>query len=113
MRTLAEPVHFDFDRSDLGESTRQMLDAKVRILGATPTIHIRIEGHTDDRGSGEYNISLGHRRAAAVRRYLVQRDVDTSRIEIVTYGEERPVCTQRDEACWYRNRRAEVTVVRP
>ena len=113
MRTLAEPVYFGFDRSDLGEATRQALEAKVRILAADPSIQIRIEGHADDRGSGEYNIALGHRRAAAARRYLVQRDIDAARVEIVSFGEERPVCTRPDEGCWQMNRRAEATVVRP
>lgn len=113
MRILAEPVHFAFDRSDLSELVRLALDAKLRILLADQSLRIRVDGHTDDRGSGEYNIALGHRRAAAVRRYLVQRDIAEERIEIVSFGEERRVCTESTEGCWQQNRRAEVAVVIP
>ena len=77
---------------------------------ANPALTIRIAGHTDSRGSGEYNLQLGQRRAAAARDYLTARGVAASRIELVSYGEERPVCQTMDEGCWSQNRRAEFEI---
>src|SRR3954470_62222 len=105
--TIAAPVHYDFDKADLRDDTKQLLDAKIPILTANSGVTIRIAGHTDDRGSGEYNLQLGQRRAAAARDYLTARGVNTARIELVSYGEERPVCQDKNEACWSQNRRAE------
>jgi peptidoglycan-associated lipoprotein len=112
-RVLAEPVHFAFDRSDLSLAARLALDAKLRVLLADQRLHVRVGGHADDRGPREYNMALGHRRAAAVRRYLVQRDIDEKRIETVSFGEERPLCAEPTEGCWQLNRRAVVAVVSP
>jgi peptidoglycan-associated lipoprotein len=110
-RTLAEPIHFEFDRDDLVEEARTILDAKLDVMRAHPGIRIRIDGHTDERGSDEYNIALGMRRAAAARRYLVQRNVDENRIEIASVGEERPHCQGDDESCWGQNRRDEFVII--
>jgi peptidoglycan-associated lipoprotein len=87
------------------------LDRKAGVLGANRPIRIRIEGNTDERGSDEYNLALGMRRAAAAKLYLTQRGVDAARIETVSYGEERPVCQEHDESCWAKNRRAEFAVL--
>jgi peptidoglycan-associated lipoprotein len=83
------------------------LDAKVAVLQARPDVHIRIEGNADDRGSDEYNLALSERRSAAARRYLLARGIAGTRIEIVSFGEERPVCRDEAESCWRQNRRDE------
>lgn len=104
---LSAPIHFALDRSDLETAARTTLDAKLSLLRESPSVQLRIEGHADERGSTEYNLALGMRRAAAARRYLVQRGIDASRVEITSFGEERPVCQLSEESCWARNRRAE------
>lgn len=109
-RTIGTPVFFDFDKSELRSDTREVLDAKLPILRVNGGLTIRIAGHTDERGSGEYNLQLGQRRAASVRDYLVERGVATARVELVSYGEERPVCQEKNEMCWTRNRRAEFEI---
>jgi peptidoglycan-associated lipoprotein len=108
--TIAEAIHYDFDKSELRDDTKGLLDAKIPILTANSGVTIRIAGHTDDRGSGEYNLQLGQRRAAAARDYLTARGVNTARIELVSYGEERPICQEKNEACWAQNRRAEFEI---
>lgn len=108
--TMTTTVYFDYDKSELRDDTRQALDAKVPILTANPSLMIRIAGHTDNRGSGEYNLQLGQRRAAAARDYLTARGVAANRIELVSYGEERPTCQSMDDACHGQNRRAEFEI---
>jgi peptidoglycan-associated lipoprotein len=110
---LAAPVYFDFDRSDLTADARTQLDDKLIVLRDDPSFRVRIEGHTDVRGSDEYNMALGMRRAAAVRRYFTQRGIDENRIEIVSMGEERQTCYEPGEMCWRLNRRAEFFVILP
>lgn len=108
--TLAEMVFFDYDISTIRADQRPVLDAKVPILRADPSIRIRIEGHADDRGSTEYNLALGQRRAQSILEYLTGFGLDASRFEIVSYGEERPLVQGRGEASWARNRRGEFAV---
>jgi peptidoglycan-associated lipoprotein len=108
---LTQPIHFDFDASEILAADKPVLDRKAGVLGANRPIRIRIEGNTDERGSDEYNLALGMRRASAAKLYLTQRGIDASRIETVSYGEERPVCQDHDESCWARNRRAEFAVL--
>jgi len=108
--TITTVVNYDFDKADLRPDTRAALDQKIPILTANPAMTIRIAGHTDSRGSGEYNLQLGQRRAAAARDYLTARGVAASRIELVSYGEERPLCQTQDEGCWSQNRRAEFEI---
>ncbi len=103
-------IYFDYDRSDLSAQARSTLDAKLGVLAGAPSMRIRVSGHTDDRGSDEYNIALGQRRAAAAKRYLTQRGIDGGRIDIVSFGEEQPVCTASDASCWAQNRRDEFQV---
>jgi peptidoglycan-associated lipoprotein len=110
---LAAPVYFGYDRSELDDEARAKLDEKVAVLVADRALRLRVDGHTDDRGSDEYNLALGQRRAAAVRRYLAQRQIDMNRIDVVTFGEERPSCMDANEACWRANRRAEFVVIAP
>jgi len=109
---LQATVYFAFDRSDLDAEARRVLDAKLPVMQANTDVRIRIAGHTDERGSDEYNLALGARRAAAAKRYLSHHGIDEARMDVVSFGEERPVCTESDETCWTQNRRAafEVTV---
>ena len=109
--TLTQPIHFDFDAADILDADKPVLDRKAGVLGANRPIRIRIEGNTDERGSDEYNLALGMRRAAAAKLYLTQHGIDASRIETVSYGEERPICQDHDESCWAKNRRAEFAVL--
>lgn len=107
---LTAPVYFEFNAADLAEDARMTLDAKVPVLVANPGLQLRITGHTDTRGSDEYNIALGQRRAAMVREYLTQRGVDGARLDIVSFGEEQPAVAGNDEGAHAQNRRAEFEV---
>jgi len=108
--TLTATVHFDFDQSDLRPDDKSLLDAKIPILQANTSVMIRVSGHTDERGSDEYNLALGQRRAAAAKAYLVQHGIAESRIETISYGEERPSAQGSDEGAWAQNRRAEFEI---
>lgn len=108
--TLNAAIHFDYDQSDLRADDRALLDAKVPILQANPNVKIRVAGHTDERGSDEYNLALGQRRAATVKRYLVDHGIADARIETISYGEERPVAQGSDETAYAQNRRAEFEI---
>jgi peptidoglycan-associated lipoprotein len=108
--TLREVIHFDFDESDLRDDARSRLEAKLPILLANPGVMLRISGHADERGSDEYNLALGQRRAAAAKRYLTERGVADGRIETVSFGEEQPVAAGGDEASHAANRRAEFEI---
>lgn len=108
--TLNAPVYFDYDAADLRDDARGVLEAKLPILTGNAGLRIRIAGHTDSRGSDEYNLALGQRRASAVKDWLTGRGIDGSRIEIVSFGEERGTCTEEAESCWSQNRRAEFEV---
>jgi peptidoglycan-associated lipoprotein len=108
--TLAEMVFFDYDRSEIRADSRAMLDRKARVLRDQPAVRIRIEGHADERGSTEYNLALGSRRAESVKSYLAGLGIGVGRIETTTYGESRPLARGSDEAAWARNRRAEFAV---
>lgn len=107
---LAQMVFFDYDVSTIRADQRSVLDAKLPILRGDTSIRLRIEGHADDRGSTEYNLALGHRRAEAIREYLVGFGLDANRFEVVSRGEERPLVQGRNEASWARNRRGEFVV---
>ncbi len=105
----AQDVYFDYDKNDIRADSRDTLtkDADVikRILEADPSFTIVVEGHCDERGSEEYNLALGDRRALAVKEYLVQLGVPEGRLRTISFGKERPVCTDENEACYQRNRR--------
>ena len=110
LQTLTAPIYFELDKSDLTEEGRRALDAKLELLQRATQIRIRIEGNADDSGSDEYNMALGERRAAVASRYLIQEGISASRIQIVSRGEEKPACTDRDEPCRAKNRRDEFMV---
>jgi peptidoglycan-associated lipoprotein len=108
--TLEQMVFFDYDSSSIRADSKQTLDAKVPLLRQHTGFTIVIEGHADERGSTEYNLALGTRRAASVMDYLVGFGLDTGRFRTFSYGEERPLAPGSDEAAWSRNRRAEFRV---
>lgn len=107
---LTQTIHFDYDKSDLRTDAQAILDAKLPILLANPNLTIRIEGNTDERGSTQYNLALGQRRAAAAKRYLTDHGVADARIETVSYGEEHPVAQGMNETAWAQNRRDDFTI---
>ena len=99
-------IHFDFDRSEIKPEWRDIVVAHGRYLAQNPSVTVVIEGHCDERGSREYNIGLGERRANAVKRLLLAEGAMQSQITTISYGEERPVAFGSDEASWAQNRRA-------
>ena len=108
---LATMIHFDYDKALIRGGDAGVLDQKVAILQANPALRIRISGHCDERGSDEYNLALGNRRATAAKQYVVSHGIDGSRIETVSYGEERPIASGHDEAAWAQNRRDEFEIL--
>jgi len=107
---LEEMVFFDFDESSITPAAERVLRQKVEILRNSPAVRLRIEGHADERGSTEYNMALGNRRAESVREFFVGFGLDPNRFSIVSYGEERPLVNQSNEQAWERNRRAEFVI---
>lgn len=107
---LEQVVHFDYDEATIRSDAQQLLAAKVPVLRANPGIRIRLEGHADERGSVEYNLALGMRRANAVRQYLMEFGIDGSRFEAFSYGEDRPSVRGGTESAWSQNRRAEFRI---
>ena len=104
---LSAPIYFEYDQDELTAEARATLDTKLPVLRANPDTRIRIGGHTDERGSDEYNLALGLRRAAAAKRYLTMHGIAADRLETVSFGEERPAVEGSNETAWSRNRRAE------
>lgn len=105
-------VFFDFDRSDIKQEHLAQLEAHARLLVANPTLRARLEGHCDERGTREYNIGLGDRRAQAVRRILMFQGVAAGQLQTVSYGEERSAADGHEESAWARNRRVELVYQR-
>ncbi|OLC12208.1 MAG: peptidoglycan-associated lipoprotein [Candidatus Rokubacteria bacterium 13_1_40CM_4_69_39] len=98
-------IHFDFDKYDIRPDAARTLDANAAWLKSNGNQLLLIEGHCDERGTNEYNLALGERRAKSAMNYLVSQGVQASRITIISYGEERPLCTEHTETCWAQNRR--------
>ena len=109
--SIQDMIFFDFDRSDLREDARQTLQAKAEALRQFPDVRIRIEGHADERGTVEYNLALGERRADAARAYLIDLGIDSDRMTTISYGEERPAVDGHNEAAWSQNRRDEFVII--
>jgi len=103
-------VFFEFDKYDIRAEDAKTLDANATWLKANAENLVLIEGHCDERGTNEYNLALGERRAKAAMNYLVSQGVQANRITIISYGEERPVCNEKNESCWGKNRRAHFLV---
>jgi peptidoglycan-associated lipoprotein len=97
-------IFFAFDKSDIRPGDAKVLDATAAYLKANPSQLVLIEGHCDERGTAEYNLALGERRAKAAMNYLVSNGIEAGRITTISYGKERPVCSERAETCWSRNR---------
>ena len=107
--TMGDTVLFDTDQSDIDDRARSILDSQAAWLARNPRISVTLEGHCDERGTREYNLALGDRRANSAKNYLAARGVSPGRISTISYGKERPLATGSDEASWAQNRRA-VTV---
>ena len=105
-----EDVFFDYDKSDLSDAARASLQKNSTWMRKWMSTMVTVEGHADSRGTSEYNLALGERRAGAIRDYLATLGVTASRITIVTMGEEQPVCTEEAEACWSKNRRGHFVI---
>jgi peptidoglycan-associated lipoprotein len=99
-------AYFDFNKSDVRADARDNLAKTAEFLRSYPQIRVTIEGHCDERGSTEYNIGLGERRAQAAKNYLISLGISATRMDTVSWGKERPFCTEHDESCWQQNRRA-------
>lgn len=110
VRAALRDVHFEFDRYDLTEETKRTLEELAQALKANPAFDVLIEGHADERGTPEYNLALGQRRAQAAKDYLVSLGVEARRADTISYGEERPLDSEHNELAWALNRRAHFVV---
>jgi peptidoglycan-associated lipoprotein len=100
-----KPIYFDFDKSFIRDDAKDVMKANAAWLKAHPNVKIRIEGNCDEKGTKEYNQALGQRRAASAEKYLVDLGISSKRISLISYGKEKPVCTESTESCWEKNRR--------
>nr|MBA2565929.1 peptidoglycan-associated lipoprotein Pal [Gemmatimonadota bacterium] len=103
-------IYFDFNRAEIRTGDREILARKADVMSEFPEIAIRIEGHADERGTVEYNLALGERRAQAAKDYLVNAGIDPNRVSTISYGEERPSVDASDEEAWSQNRRDEFVI---
>jgi peptidoglycan-associated lipoprotein len=110
LASVKDRVFFDYDKSDIRRDQAASLDAQAAWLQRYPNVTLTVEGHCDERGTREYNLALGERRAAAVKRYLVSKGIAANRVATISYGKERPVAVGSNEAAWSQNRRG-VSVV--
>ena len=108
-----KPIYFDFDRSFIRDDARSVMKANAEWLKANPKVKVRIEGNCDERGTIEYNQALGQRRAAAAKKYLTDLGIASNRISLISYGKEKPVCSEQTEECWQKNRRDELVAATP
>jgi peptidoglycan-associated lipoprotein len=109
-RGFSPDVYFDYDESNLSDDTRDKLSRNADLLKSNAQFSVTIEGHADSRGTSEYNLALGERRANAVRDYLTSLGIAATRMRTISYGKERPVCTEEVESCWSQNRRAHMVI---
>jgi peptidoglycan-associated lipoprotein len=109
-RGFSPDVYFAFDESALTDDSRAKLSRNADLLKAQARLNLTIEGHCDERGTAEYNLALGERRASAVKSYLGSLGVAEQRMRTLSYGSERPVCTEHEESCWSQNRRAHMVI---
>lgn len=107
-----DDIHFDYDKYTIKPTARAVLDKVSDFLYNNKKFNVVIEGHCDDRGTNEYNLALGEKRAKAAQGYLSSLGVGSSRMSIQTYGEEKPLCTEQNESCWQRNRRAHFILIK-
>lgn len=109
-RGFSPDVYFDYDESNLSDDTRDKLSRDADLLKSNPQLSVTIEGHADSRGTSEYNLALGERRSTGVRDYITSLGIATNRLRTISYGKERPVCTEETESCWSQNRRAHLVI---
>lgn len=109
---ISRDVLFDFDKYDIRPDVRPILDSVAAWMNRNRSFNVTIEGHCDERGTNEYNLALGEKRARAAMDYLVSLGISSSRMNMITYGEERPVCTEKNEGCWQKNRRAHFIIIK-
>lgn len=107
---VGDTVHFEYDAYNVTEEDRSILQRQAAWLGKYPSVRVTVEGHCDERGTREYNLALGARRANSVKEYLVSLGVSAGRVDTISYGKERPICTQSDELCWAQNCRGVTTI---
>ena len=107
---LSEHVHFDFDKFNIKESERPVLEKKKQWMTANPNAKVLIEGHCDERGTTEYNLALGERRANACKQYMILLGIDKNRLSTISYGEEKPLDPGQNEEAWAKNRRGQFVV---
>jgi peptidoglycan-associated lipoprotein len=106
-------IYFDFDKSDLSKDARDILNKNAQILlKSKADVNIKVEGHCDERGSAEYNLALGERRAKSAQQYLLTLGVQPDRLSVISYGKEKPAVQGSDESAWSKNRRAEFTIAK-
>lgn len=109
-QNVGDRVFFEYDKSDITDRDRQTLQKQAAWLQRFPTVVLTIEGHCDERGTREYNLALGARRAQAVKDYLASLGVSGARLDTISYGKERPMCSESSEACYAQNRRGVSTI---
>jgi len=103
-------IHFKFDQYDLDDNSRAVLQKNAEYLNNNPNLHVEVQGHCDERGTNNYNIALGERRAHSTKKYLVAQGVNSRNVHVISYGEEKPFCFSSGEVCWQENRRAHFMV---
>jgi peptidoglycan-associated lipoprotein len=106
-----KPVYFDFDKSFIRDDAKDIMKANAEWLKANPKAKVRIEGNCDERGSVEYNQALGQRRAASAKKYLSNMGISGERISLISFGKEKPICSEHEETCWQKNRRDDFVFV--
>ena len=113
-RSTAElkDVHFEFDRYDLDDRSKNVLSENASFMKDHPRVRVEIQGHCDERGTNNYNLALGQRRANSTKRFLKTLGIPETRMHVISYGEEKPFCAESNENCWWRNRRAHFLVAR-
>ncbi len=109
--SMFSDILFDYDKYDVADKYKSVLQSVSSWMAKNTSARLSIEGHCDDRGTNEYNLALGDRRAKAVKDYLVSLGVAADRINVISYGEERPLCNEQTEVCWAKNRRAHFVVL--
>jgi peptidoglycan-associated lipoprotein len=107
---VGDTVHFDYDKYSVRDDDKDLLSRQAAWLQKYPQVRVTVEGHCDERGTREYNLALGARRANAVKEYLVSLGVSSARVDTISYGKERPICTESDESCYSQNRRGVTTI---
>ncbi len=103
-----QPIYFDFDKSFIRDDAKPVMKANAAYLKANPNMKIKIEGNCDERGTIEYNQALGQRRAQSAKKYLTDLGIKASRISLISYGKEKPICNEHTEDCWQKNRRDDI-----